>query len=493
VKLLKVLKMLSVAALALTAGSYAAADGDGWYVGANFGEAMAKIANDRITDELAAQGITVTALNDDEHHFGYKLFGGYQFNRYFALESGYFNLGRFGFTADTAPPGQLAGNIKLQGTNFDAVGLLPFTDKFSAFARAGVDYTWASDEFAGYGDVIVPDPRRSDNSVHYKFGAGLQYAITRSFDVRAEAERYRVNDAVGNRGDIDLFSLGVVYRFGQTGPAPAAYVPPPTPPAPPPPPEPQVAAVVEPAPVLTQSYCSILDIEFEINNDEMRREEKEKLRVLGTFLTKYPNTTAVIEGHTDNVGNAEDNKKLSQRRADNVVSYLVGDLHIANFRLQAVGYGDTRPVADNATQEGKRENRRIDAVVACATDVEGLSVKPARVTMALLIDFDPEQAEVKPHYHDDLRNVADFLKAHPTVTATIEGHTANTQATPALAQALSLRRAQNILKYLVDNFGIDSSRLTAEGYGDTRRFAYNTTFEGQQENRRVNIIINYGK
>jgi OOP family OmpA-OmpF porin len=50
-----------------------------------------------------------------------------------------------------------------------------------------------------------------------------------------------------------------------------------------------------------------------------------------------------------------------------------------------------------------------------------------------------------------------------------------------------------VVAYLVDNFGIDRSRLNAEGFGKTRRFAYNTTLEGQQENRRVNIIINYPK
>ena len=47
--------------------------------------------------------------------------------------------------------------------------------------------------------------------------------------------------------------------------------------------------------------------------------------------------------------------------------------------------------------------------------------------------------------------------------------------------------------FVGENFGIARSRLSAEGFGQTRRFAYNTTLEGQQENRRVNIIINYGK
>ncbi len=202
-----------------------------WYVGANLGQSRARIADDRIRDDLLAEGFAVTALKDDSRHFAYKLFGGYQFSRYFALESGYYNLGRFGFTANTAPPAGLTGNIKLQGANFDVVGMLPLTEKFSAFARAGFNYSWVKDEFAGYGAVRRPESDRSEHSSHYKFGFGLQYAITRSWGVRAEAERYRVNDAVGNRGDIDLFSVGLLYRFGGTEPAPVVAQAAPPPPA----------------------------------------------------------------------------------------------------------------------------------------------------------------------------------------------------------------------------------------------------------------------
>jgi OOP family OmpA-OmpF porin len=84
-----------------------------------------------------------------------------------------------------------------------------------------------------------------------------------------------------------------------------------------------------------------------------------------------------------------------------------------------------------------------------------------------------------------------FLKANPTVTATVEGHTGNLHGTPAHAQEVSSMRAQHVVDYLVDNFGVSASRLTASGLGSNRRFAYNTSVEGQQENRRVNIIIDY--
>jgi OOP family OmpA-OmpF porin len=150
-----------------------------------------------------------------------------------------------------------------------------------------------------------------------------------------------------------------------------------------------------------------------------------------------------------------------------------------------------RPRGDNSTEEGKRLNRRTNAVVACATDIEGLTVQPARVTMALRIEFERNMDAVNPRYHDNLQYVADVMKANPTVTAAVEGHTANVQATAQLALEISQRRAQNVVNYLVDDSGIDRSRSRAEGFGDGRRFAYNTSAEGQQENRRVNVIIDY--
>ncbi len=486
-ELLRASGTLGLVTLALITSAFAAADDSGWYVGANIGLSRANIDDERITSGLLQGGFTTTSIADDDHGTGYKLFGGYQFNKYFALEGGYFDLGKFGFTVSTAPAGTLTGKIKLNGVNLDAVGRVPITEKFSAFGRLGVNYADAKDSFTRTGLVNVLDPNRSKHAANYKFGLGLQYDFTASLGMRTEVERYRVNDAIGNKGDLDLLSIGLVYRFGSEAPATAAYVAP-------------APVMTAPAPLLvvvpvaqTQQYCSILDFQFEVNQDDIQREEKEKLAVLGTFLNKYPETTAVIEGHTDNVGNSEQNMQLSKRRAQNVVSYMEDSFHIAPPRLTAVGYGETRPLADNGTEDGKRLNRRIDAVVACATDIEGLTVAPARITMAMLIEFDRNQADVKPQYRNELRKVADFLNANPAVTATVEGHTGNLQATPELALEISQRRAQNVVNYLVDNFGIAKSRLSAQGFGQTRRFAYNTSLEGQQENRRVNIIINYRK
>jgi OOP family OmpA-OmpF porin len=82
-------------------------------------------------------------------------------------------------------------------------------------------------------------------------------------------------------------------------------------------------------------------------------------------MQKYPTTTAVIEGHTDNVGSPELNMKLSQKRAENVVNYLANNFGIEKSRLSAKGYGSTRRIAYNNTPEGRQQNRRINAVIDC--------------------------------------------------------------------------------------------------------------------------------
>jgi OmpA-OmpF porin, OOP family len=195
------------------AGSFTDAARTGWYGGINIGQSVAKIDDSKITSNLLGGGFATTSITDDRHDTGYKLFGGYQFNRNFALEGGFFDLGKFGFTANTLPAGTLRGNIRLQGVNLDAVGILPFGDKFSAFARVGVAYTEAKDSFAGTGLVTVNNPNPNKRDTNYKFGMGVQYDFNQSVGMRVEGERYRINDAVGTKGDIDLFSVGLVYRF----------------------------------------------------------------------------------------------------------------------------------------------------------------------------------------------------------------------------------------------------------------------------------------
>lgn len=248
---------LAVAVLAALAAPLAMAqDKSGWYAGGNLGQTGASIDDDRITRGLAGQGLVTTSIDDRDTDRGYKLFGGYQFNRNFAVEAGFFDLGSFGYTARTMPLGSLTGDIRIKGVNLDLVGIWPITERFSALGRVGVTSARTKGNFSSTGWANVPyaDAHPSERATNVKFGAGLMYDFTPSLGMRLEAERYRVNDAVGNKGHVDMVSVGLVYRFGATptvvrtsAPAPV-YVAPPPPPAAPPPPPPPPPVVVQPPP-----------------------------------------------------------------------------------------------------------------------------------------------------------------------------------------------------------------------------------------------------
>lgn len=343
--------------------SVAVADDSGWYVGANLGQSRAKIDDSRIVADLLQEGIDTTALKDDDRHFGYKLFGGYQFDKYFALEGGYFDLGRFGFTANTVPPTALTGNIKLNGANIDAVGILPFTKSFAAFARIGYDYAYAKDSFAGYGEVIVQNPERSAHAGNYKFGFGLQYAVTKSLGLRAEAERYRVDDAVGNKGDIDLYSVGLVFRFGATAsPPPVARAAAPEPiAAPQPEPAPVVTPPPPPAPVRKRVSFSA-DSLFDFGKETVRPAGKQALDSFAADLRGTQFDVITVTGYTDRIGSPEYNLKLSQRRAEAVKSYLVDKAGIPADKVIARGADGSDPVTKPDDCKGRG---RSPELIAC--------------------------------------------------------------------------------------------------------------------------------
>jgi OOP family OmpA-OmpF porin len=479
--------VLGLLALAGSASAPALAEDSGWYIGANGGWTYARIDDRRINNELIGEGFTTVSIADDDRDRGYKLFAGYQFNRNFAIEGTYFDLGEFGYKATTLPAGTVSGRMDTHGYSLDLVGLYNFTDRLAIVGRFGGNSAQSDLRFTDSGLVHVLHPARSEMELNNKYGIGLQYALTPSLDLRFEAERYQVNDAIGSTGDIDLASLGLLFRFGQNKPAPkpaqAAYVAPVK----------IVQPVVVTVPVAkTEEYCTILDLEFTINDSGIQLAGMEKLRVLGTFLNKYPKTTAVIQGHSDNVGRPQDNQKLSLARAQSVVDLIVDRFNVDRSRLRAVGYGESRPLASNETAAGMRANRRISAVIACANDIEGLTPAAARLTMALQMEFHTDSANIRPKYRDQIATVARYMKDHPEVSATIQGHASNrNKVTLDGSLDLSRLRAANVANYLVSEFGIARSRLTTEGFGETDRFAYNTTAEGQQDNQRVNVIFTY--
>jgi adhesin transport system outer membrane protein len=122
------------------------------------------------------------------------------------------------------------------------------------------------------------------------------------------------------------------------------------------------AKVVESSPeVLLQKLPYTIKVEFPFDSVEIRPEYKAEITRLADFLQKHPDLKLNIEGHTDNVGPAGYNQGLSQARAEAVAQSLV-EHGVEPARLTAIGFGLTRPIADNSTPEGQSRNRRVEAV-----------------------------------------------------------------------------------------------------------------------------------
>ncbi|MCF8086259.1 MAG: OmpA family protein [Desulfohalobiaceae bacterium] len=102
-----------------------------------------------------------------------------------------------------------------------------------------------------------------------------------------------------------------------------------------------------------------LNVLFATNKAEIRPGHSEDLDRVARILRENPEASILIEGHTDNIGPEEYNMRLSKQRAESVKDYLTQNYDVDPQRLDTKGYGESRPVADNDTAAGRRENRRV--------------------------------------------------------------------------------------------------------------------------------------
>lgn len=337
-----------------------------WYIGAGAGRANTSIDKDRLVRSLMDNGASSVTFRSNERDTAFKLFMGKQMNKYFAIEAGYFDLGKFGFNATTTPPGSINGEVGFRGFNLDLVGQLPLSERFSLLGRVGANYTRADAHFSGNRLFAITDPNPTEKKLNPKVGVGLEYKFTQALAMRGEAERYRVNDAVHNRGDVDFYSLSLVYKFGKPAYArPVAYVAPPVPvmqqdPIPvtvaqnsPPPPRPQP---------VSEKITFSAEALFDFDKSVVKPLGKQALDDLLNKLQGMNTEVMITVGHTDSVGSDEYNQKLSIRRAEAVKAYLVTK-GIDSTRVYTEGKGETQPIADNKTSEGRSKNRRVTVEV----------------------------------------------------------------------------------------------------------------------------------
>lgn len=103
-------------------------------------------------------------------------------------------------------------------------------------------------------------------------------------------------------------------------------------------------------------------VTFATNSANLSHAATDSLNKAAETLVQFPETTVTVAGHTDNTGNQSINQPLSEQRARSVAAYLT-QRGVAYNRLSTIGYSDSRPVASNATEEGRAQNRRVEILI----------------------------------------------------------------------------------------------------------------------------------
>jgi outer membrane protein OmpA-like peptidoglycan-associated protein len=125
--------------------------------------------------------------------------------------------------------------------------------------------------------------------------------------------------------------------------------------------------VVPPA-ELPQPTANIIDkmtlrVNFDVDQAIIRSSDKAVLNKMVDFVKKYPGAKIELDGYTDNSGTAAHNRRLSEKRADAVKKYLIKEAVVDQSQISTVGRGESNPVADNKTYEGRFQNRRVEILI----------------------------------------------------------------------------------------------------------------------------------
>ena len=229
---------------------------------------------------------------------------------------------------------------------------------------------------------------------------------------------------------------------------------------------------------------------FSPNSAMINVEGKKYLDEVVTQLQMFPDEKWRIEGYMDSNGNQRFLRNLSLERAKAVLEYFsyFGKLNRENF--QVFGMGDKSPVADNATEKGRKENRRIEIVPENATNSQSSNTQPEEEFNQFILRgddvFEPNEATFTSLAKILLDEIADYIINQPESKWKIEGYMDN-QGSASLLKKLSYNRAKAVYDYLIEQ-GLSPDQFTVSGLGSANPISTNDTEEGRSSNRRVLII-----
>jgi OmpA-OmpF porin, OOP family len=285
------------------------------------------------------EGNEIDKAYNNEDTYAVGLRAGYNFTKHFGVE-GFFNyipMDNKDWNDDN--------EVELFGYGIE--GLYHFMPEsrfvpFLAIGVGGIHY-----------DALPNDPDNMDK-LALDYGAGFKLFVTDNIALRADV-RHVI--PINERYNDLLYTFGINFAFGGEEKVVEAKVEEPLPPPPPPPPPPA------PKPVIIEKGRQTLDVKFDFDKSTIKEGYYHDIDNLVDVMKDYSDLKVVIEGHTDSVGTDAYNKNLSQERAGAVKKYMVEKGGIDANRISAVGYGEERPIASNDTDEGRLQNRRVEAAV----------------------------------------------------------------------------------------------------------------------------------
>ncbi|MFT5794115.1 MAG: OOP family OmpA-OmpF porin [Saprospiraceae bacterium] len=122
--------------------------------------------------------------------------------------------------------------------------------------------------------------------------------------------------------------------------------------------------------ILEEAVSITLDVEFDFDSAKSRPAHSVEVKKVANFMRQYPLTAVTFEGHTDSMGAADYNQRLSEQRAASIAKLLIEEFKVDASRVRSFGYGEAKPVATNDDKAGRQSNRRVVAVVAAVNKTD---------------------------------------------------------------------------------------------------------------------------
>ncbi|ODS05584.1 OmpA family protein [Vibrio scophthalmi] len=289
--------------------------GDEIWIGAALGTGF-------LSESVSSDTILGTKEEINTNGFSGKIDMGYNFNQYIGVYGSY----------DHAQHTWSRHDLHL--ASFGLKGKEYLTDRLSLFGKAGATYLFKGD---------------NDNGLIGSFGLGLEYQLTNAVAVRFGADYYNDLDITPTRmGDLTQLYWGMTYRFGQPA-TPLVMTK-------------TVELMKEVQPVKEDIAISFASTKILFSNNSSLLMSTKPLEGPLDLLNKDSKLKARIVGHADSTGSADYNQRLSLRRAKTVAEYFISN-DVDPSRISALGRGEDDPIANNNSEFGRSQNRRVELTI----------------------------------------------------------------------------------------------------------------------------------